>query len=498
MPLTSKPLVLTIDIGSSSTRAILFDASAQVVTDHLAHRPHKAQTAADGTVVYDADEILDGVVGVIDQILHSAGPSAGQIAAVAMDTFVGNILGVDGNDAAVTPVFTYADTRNAPDAQALRTELGATGAAAVHDRTGCLIHTSYLPARFRWLARTEAQWLKASKRWVSVGEYVLHKFLGKWLASYSVASWSGLLNRRKLEWDSEWLAQLPVQAEQLSPLGDIDEPLRGLRPEWSQRWPALQSVDWLPAVGDGAAANIGSGCDTPERVALTIGTTGAMRVVVDPNLGTVPDGLWLYRVDAKRGLLGGATTEGGNLFAWLRDTLQLPPVDDLEHLLLNLPPAAHGLTVLPFVAGERAPGWREDARAVLAGINLHTSPIDLVQASLEAIAYRFGLIYRRVSPHLGAGATHKIIASGGAILSSPAWLQIMADVLGESLLTLAEKEATSRGLALLALEQMGVIQSPGALPPATGDTYAPDKARHALHMDALARQVALYEKVLTS
>ncbi|MEZ4735178.1 MAG: hypothetical protein R3E79_49415 [Caldilineaceae bacterium] len=88
---------------------------------------------------------------------------------------------------------------------------------------------------------------------------------------------------------------------------------------------------------------------------MTIGTTGAMRVVVDPNLDQVPDGLWLYRVSGKQGLLGGATTEGGNLFAWLRETLQLPPMAQLEKELAAREPAAHGLTVLPFVAGERAP-----------------------------------------------------------------------------------------------------------------------------------------------
>jgi gluconokinase len=365
--------------------------------------------------------------------------------------------------------------------------------ALAHNRTGCVIHTSYLPARFRWLARTQPHWFHAAASWVSIGEYLLHQFLGRRVASYSVASWSGLLNRQELAWDAEWLARLPISAEQMSPLGDIDQPLQGLLPLWADRWPMLQAVPWFPAIGDGAAANIGSGCDSPNRVALTIGSTGAMRVVVDPGLEAVPDGLWLYRVDRKRGLLGGATTEGGNLFGWLRQTLQLPPTAELERLLMSRRPAGHGLTVLPFVAGERAPGWREDARASLAGFTLHTDPVGIVQASLEAIAYRFALIYRRISPHLPAGQQSQIIASGGGLLSSPAWLQIMADVLGEPLFALEEKEATSRGLALLALEQLGVIAGPSALPPAMGQTYTPNPHHREAHQEALERQVRFYE-----
>lgn len=167
----------------------------------------------------------------------------------------------------------------------------------------------------------------------------------------------------------------------------------------------------------------------------------------------------------------------------------------MEELLAKKPADGHGLTVLPFIAGERAPGWREDARAVIHGLSLHTQPADIVQASLEAVAYRFAVIYGRILPNLPAGA-HQIIASGGGLLSSPAWMQIFADVLGEPLLTLGEKEATSRGPALLALEQLGVIDKPSDLPPHTGQVFEPDPSRHALYRAAVQRQAELYETVI--
>lgn len=488
------PLVLTLDVGTSSTRAILFDAEAHVVDEMVEQRATQMTTTADGGAVFDADALMGEIVAVIDRLLARAGDLAGQIGAVAVDTLVGNVLGVDGDGKPVTPLFTYADTRNAAAAQALRAELGPEGAAEAHDQTGCLIHTSYLPARFRWLAADHPEWFGAAARWVSIGEYFYFRLFGEWRVSTSVAAWTGMLNRRDLTWDPGWLGRVPVREEQLSPLGDLDTPFCGLTGEWGQRWPSLAEVPWLLPIGDGAAANIGAGCDSPDHIALTMGTTGAMRVVVDPGLDKVPAGLWLYRVDARRGLLGGATTEGGNLYAWLRTLLQLPDEDALQKALAASKPAAHGLTVLPFVAGERAPGWREDARAVIAGLSLHTQPEDIVRAGLEAIAYRFAIIYGRIAPHLPA--EHAIIAGGGGLLSSPAWLQIMADAIGRPIHTLNEREGTCRGLALLALEQLGVIAKPSALPPVLGKTYAPEPAATAMHAEARERQEELYQAVL--
>lgn len=489
------PLILALDVGTSSTRAILFDRAAQPIADCTAQIPTQLQTTADGGATFAADALFDQAVASIDQLLQLAGPRATQIVGVTSDSFVGNVLGVDATGRAVTPVFTYADTRNAPDAERLRAELGAAGMAQAHDRVGTLIHTSYLPARLRWLARTQPEVLKRARYWLSFGEYLLWQLCGQRAVSYSVAAWTGLLNRRTLTWDAEWLAHLPITADQLSPVVDVNQPQQGLQAPWAERWPALKDVPWFPTIGDGAAANLGSGCDHPDRIALTMGTTGAMRVVLDAaSVAQVPAGLWLYRVDGPRGLLGGATTEGGNLFAWLRSALQLPPLEQLEAELAALPPAAHGLTVLPFVAGERAPGWNEQARASVIGFTLNTRPIEIVQAGLEAIAYRFALIYQRLATYLPPSQTRQIIASGGGLLSSPAWLQIFADVLEQPIVSLAEKEITSRGITLLGLEQLGLIRHMADLPPATGQIYQPRPAFAANHHAARQRQVAVYQQ----
>jgi gluconokinase len=336
---------------------------------------------------------------------------------------------------------------------------------------------------------------------MSIGEYFYFRWLGQRACSYSIASWTGLLNRQKLEWDTELLGALPISADQLSPLVDATTPLRGLAAEFAARWPALSNVVWFPTAGDGATANIGSGCVDPTRTALTIGTTSAMRVTVPPLVGAgasttlaIPQGLWSYRVDRDHELLGGALSEGGSLYAWMRDTLQLDSGGDLESALAAMAPDAHGLTVLPFLAGERAPGWVPDARASILGLSLNTQPIEILRAGLEAVAYRLALIFellRAVAPE-----AQEVIASGGALMRSPTWIQIIADVLGVPVITSAEQEATSRGTALLALKGLHVIGSYEHLPAALGAVHSPDRARHEIYIGAVNRQQKWYNLIV--
>lgn len=162
----------------------------------------------------------------------------------------------------------------------------------------------------------------------------------------SAAAWTGLLDRVALAWDAPLLAHLGLPAETLSPLVDVSEPLHGLVEPLARRWPTLSAVPWFRAIGDGAAANVGSGCVGAERVALTLGTTGALRMALD-TVATVPSGLWCYRVDRRYALVGGATSEGGNVYAWLNQTLRLGDPEAVEREIAAFPPDGHGLTVLP-------------------------------------------------------------------------------------------------------------------------------------------------------
>jgi gluconokinase len=218
--------------------------------------------------------------------------------------------------------------------------------------------------------------------------------------------------------------------------------------------------------------------------------------VVQPELEQVPAGLWCYRVDRRNALVGGATSEGGNVYAWLRQSLRLGEPVEVEAALAAMPPDAHGLTVLPFLAGERSPGWAGNVQATIHGLTLATTPLAILRASLEAVAYRFAIIKQRLLGDEAGGSAGSVIASGGALLSSPAWMQIFADVLGRPLVASAEAETTSRGVAVLALRSLGALASLEEAAAADGPIYEPDPQRHQIYREAVARQAWLYERVV--
>lgn len=480
------PFILSFDIGSSSMRTILFDRLGRQVQRSSATRPVQLRSTATGASEADPAALAEALFSCFDETLDRTKKLTASIGGVASCSFVSNICGLDAAGEVVLPLTTYADTRATPEVAGLQADLAE---ATIYQRTGCRFHASYLPARLRWLARTYPADFQRVTRWLSLGEYVARRLFGETAVSYSVASWSGLLNRHTLTWDEDLLAHLPIQAEQLSPLTDLDQPQRGLRPEFAQRWPALRDVPWFPTLGDGAAANIGSGCATTERVALTIGTTSALRVVIEPNVPLVPEGLWCYRVDRRRSLLGGALSEGGNLLAWLRDQLQLGEAVELNNQLAALEPDSQGLTVLPFLAGERSPGWAGEAKATVHGLTLATTPLHILQAGLEAVAYRIALVFQRMQGELSEEP--HLIVSGGALQHWPAWTQIIADVLGRPLLVSAVSEASGRGAALLALEALGMTKLIDLTPSIVAE-FAPRLAYQERYQAAIARQQTLY------
>ena len=485
------PFILAIDIGTSAVKILLFDQKGREVEGLNWHRTFEIRTTVDGASEADPDGLLDILCEGIDWALSAAGDRASDIVAVACCTFASNIMGVDEKGRPLTPLFTYADTRAENEVEWLRAEFDES---AVHDRTGCHFHSSYLPARFRWLSRIQSDLFHRVDRWLSIGEYMALRFFGEAAASYSLASWSGLLDRHRLVWDAPLLENIPVDIGQLSPLLDYNSPKSGLSRKFASRWPMLRNLPWFPAIGDGAAANIGSGCHSASRVAITMGSTAAVRATVNRNVDQVPDGLWCYRIDANRSLPGGATSEGGNLFAWMTDAFNLSEAQRLESDLAKLKPDGHGLTVLPFWAGERSPGWHVHAKATIEGLSLATSSLEILRAGMEAVAYRVALVFDKLAELLQDDI--QIVAGGGALRNSPLWLQIVTDVLGREVDFTGIRETSARGAALLAFEALGLIEDLSKVPNFIEDTYIPDSEHHAIYRNALKRQIRLYKKLI--
>jgi gluconokinase len=483
--------VLVIDIGSSSVRAMLFDERAQLIPSTEVSLSYEFDTLPPGASTIDATALQTRVAECVDRVM--AHPRAREVEIVGLDTFAGNILGIDADGKPVTPVYTYADTRSAEDISRLARQVDTR---ASHQRTGCPLHTAYLPGRLAWLRRTQPDSFAAVAQWMDFGTYLYRQWFARddIPCSYSVASWNGLLHRDALTWDAEWLHLLDLDEGAFPALANFTRTQRGLSNDYANRWPHLHEIPFCLAVGDGAAANLGTGCIDNRHIALTVGTTAALRVATANRLQTLPSGIWNYRVSSDVHLIGGATSEGGNVFAWTRNILHNVDVDTLDQQIAERIADSHGLTLLPLLAGERSPGWRGDATGTIHGLRLSTSPLDIIQAALEGVALRLAIIAGQLAPVYEASPT--VIAGGGAINKSPAWAQIIANALNQSLHLTDETEITARGTALLALQAAGKAIPPDARPHLTG-RIEPQPAQVERLREARERQQSLYQRLYT-
>jgi gluconokinase len=191
--------------------------------------------------------------------------------------------------------------------------------------------------------------------------------------------------------------------------------------------------------------------------------------------------------------MGGALSDGGNLVGWLRNTLRLPEPEETERLLAEMKPDSHGLTFLPLLAGERGPGWADEANGTVAGLSMSNTPVEILRAAMEAVALRFALIAEIIEA--ASPSEKEVVATGGGLLHSPTWAGIMADALGRPVTASVVQQASSRGAALLALEKLGELEIEQAEAP-LGEVYEPDPERHQVYREALSRQRRLYDAVL--
>jgi gluconokinase len=487
------PLTLALDAGTSSVRALSFDAVGEAIAESEEQIPYTIDTTADGGATFPANALFELTVRAIDGAIKRLGDRATEVAAVGSTSFWHSLLGIDADGAPTTPVLYWADTRSAAEAHEMRATLDAN---AVWQRTGCRLHPSYWPAKLRWLRRVESDAFQRTVCWLSYPEFALGRLCSgeAGAATVCMASGTGLLDVHSLGWDEQMLEVSGIDIDQLSPLVDLGPPGQ-LRTDFARRWPALAGAEWFPALGDGACANVGSGAIGPSRIALTIGTSAAMRLILPRDASAewnVPSGLWAYRLDSQRAVLGGALSNGGNFLRWIWNTTGTGPENEATVAASGLSPDTTGLTFLPFLAGERSPGWYDDASGVFAGLTLSTQPQHLIRAGMESVAYRLAEIYDALRPL--ADTEHDVVTSGGAILSMPAWQEIIADTFGHSLVAIdPNDETTARGAALMAAVGAGIMPSleDGSDVTKTATTCCPNREHFAAYQAGRKRQADL-------
>lgn len=489
----NQSLILALDIGTSSVRAALYDMRGNVLPETMVKNERTLTATEDGGAEIDADEAFDQVVAAVDDALKKSSKIKGEIEYVAGSSFWHSLVGIDSKGKPTTKVFGWADTRSREQVVVLRKKFNET---EVHNRTGARFHSSFWPAKLLWLRKEFPDVFARTERWLSFSDFVALRFCGRRVTSISMASGTGLLDIGKCEWDGEMLRYLRIKPKNLPEKPETYSETFGLVKKFVKRWPRLKNTKWFPAIGDGAANNIGAGCMKKSKAALMIGTSGAMRIAYKGEPPEqIPSGLWCYRIDRKRVIIGGALSDGGGLYRWLKNNLRLKKDDDeTEAEIAKRNPDGHGLTFMPFLAGERSTGYNESASGAILGLKASTDTIDIVQAALESVAYRFAAILDELQM---VCKIQEIIASGGALRASPVWTQIIADVLGRNLSLPDTREASSRGAVLLALETIGKIKNIEKVSAPKGKHFGPSKARHIVYATARKRHNENYQRLIT-
>lgn len=442
------PFVLGLDVGSTASRGGIYDATGTPVSGFKHRVAHAFTVDETGTSTIDADQVVAECAEIIDVCAREE--LGHPIAGVAMDTFASSLVGVDANGNAITPCYTYADSRCAAEVTHLREVFDE---AEVQQRTGTRFHSSYLLPRFVWLRQADPELFAKVDRWMALGEYVYFKLLGHTAIGTSSAAWTGLLNRRTGEWDAELCAYAGVRIEQLGEIRDTDQPLTPLDDRIASRWPLLADAQWFAVITDGVASNIGAGAPDSSTIAGSAATSGAMRVVLHSIPETIPSGLWCYRVDRNRSILGGAINDVGRAISWLEETVSLPEDVDLPELMRAAPKSTTPL-VLPYFTGERSTGWAAGAQAIVVGLTGASHGEALYRGTLEGVAYTYRRVFDQLVEAAGGVIPGQIRMSGRVTQDIPEWMAVLADSLGVNVLPVTIKRATLHGTIVLALETL--------------------------------------------
>jgi gluconokinase len=477
--------VLGVDIGTTSAKAVAFDADGAVLGDGEAR--YELLEPAPGQAVQDPEAVL---AGARDAVRAAVAETRAEISGVAFSSAMHGLLALGDRDEPITPLITWADMRAAEQATRLRAEH-----FELHGATGTPLHPMSPLAKLCWFAEREPETFAAARRWVALKELLLARWSGDWVIDHSCASGTGLLDLRRLDWHEGALAVAGVRRDQLSrpvpathvlPLRDDVAADLGLRP----------GTPLVAGGGDGPLANLGLGAVDPGVAACSIGTSGALRVVVE-HPETDPLGrVFCYALTPGRWIVGGAINSGGVVLEWAGDALAPDLGPHAQKALLALaaeaPPGSDGLLMLPYLLSERAPHWSATARGAYVGLTRAHRREHLVRAALEGVCQQLAIVLASVRD---AGHEIRELRATGGFARSPLWRQMLADVLGMEIGFAAGHEGSAFGAALLGMEALG---RPGSIERAAElvqieRTARPDPAAAAVYAAQRPTFGALYD-----
>ncbi len=488
-----KQYMIGLDIGTTAVKAVLFTTQGGYIDKETQHYP--LHTPDVYTAEQDPDEILMKSMRALNNLVER-NACGDEIAFVSCSAAMHSIILLDHSGERLTECITWADRRSEDMAEKWDDAKGL----AVYRRTGTPIHPMSPFIKLLHFKEKAPEIYSQIGKIVGIKEYVLHHLTGMYEVDKSIASSMGMMDLDTSQWDSEVLELLDLTPKQLPDIVSTTKVHQSIGRNLGQTGLAKDTKIILGA-SDGVLANLGVNAIQEGDVAITIGTSGAIRTVIteprtDPKMRT-----FCYHLTENRYVIGGSVNNGGVILRWIRDELcqeevgkadayNEDPYEVMTRAADNVSPGSNGLIFHPYLAGERAPLWNAKAVGSFYGLTLSHERSHMIRAALEGVVYNLYSVYLALREQMNEV---KSIKASGGFARSEMWKQLMADVFGEQLTVPKSYESSAFGACLLGLYALGEIRDLNEVADFVGesDAYIPDEKVHLKYQEIMSVYIEL-------
>jgi len=432
-------MLVGLDVGTEGIRAVVFNENTKQF--HEYKESYKLYFPSIDQAVQKPLEIFSTLKDILKKL-----PKTDKTIHIGFSSVFHSIIALDEDLNPITDSIIWADRRAMKEKEFLEKRYGSR---FFYERTGCPLHAMYWPAKLLWIKN---RYSNVSK-FVSIKSFLIYKMSGQIVEDLSLASATGMMNIHTKEWDEEILKILKIKKEQLP---EIISPYKIIkaRKEFA-REVGFDEIFIVPGAGDGVLANLGVGAIREKIGVITVGTSGAVRVVFKrPVLDQHGASTWCYLLDEENYVLGSAINNGGIVLSWLKENMKFENYDEIIQQAIKSPVGAKGLIFLPYLNGERCPNWFEKYKGVLVGLTSLHSREHIARATLEAVGFRVKDMYESIKK-VGKVKFEKIIATGG-FTNSKEWVQIVSNILGEKIEITNTTNQSAIGAYLMAMKATNV------------------------------------------
>jgi gluconokinase len=486
--------MIGVDIGTTNTKAIAFSTGGQVLG--LADASYTAFSDQPGWHELDPDQLFGAVITALKELGEKVDHRQ-ELCGISFSCAMHSLIAVDGGGNPLTRAMTWADLRS----QSYATALKGTGAGKlIYRQTGTPIYAMSPLCKLLWLKDNSPAIFQAAAKFIGIKEYIWHRLFGNYEIDHSIASATGLFDIYGFDWYAGSLELAGISADRLSRPVPSTHRAPALLPEYAHLLGLPPGLPFIIGGSDGCLANLGSQAVRPGETALTIGTSGAVRMTTTKPEHDPKERIFNYILTERLYVSGGATNNGGGVLQWYMENFLGRGADGAKDLAVmveeaaTVAPGSEGLVFLPYLQGERAPLWDAEAKGVFFGIRSAHQQRHFMRAVLEGIS--FSLFQVGVSLEETIGPITCIYASGGFIRSKT-WLQLVADIFNKKVCVTGTADASAIGAAIMgmyALQLIGGLEEAGKMIQVV-ETYIPDKDRHRIYRQRFAVFTSLYERL---